>query len=141
MGKRREPRIQMRLQVRMAGVDASGRPLLQMVTTQNISCQGARLDGIQGAFKPGEIISVSYNNNKARFRVCWMGDTGTARAGQMGVESVDPAKCIWVPQLCPRQLPIPTPQRLGNGGNTGVCRANWALSCICRVRKRSCGWM
>jgi hypothetical protein len=95
MGKRREPRIQMRLQVRMAGVDASGRPLLQMVTTQNISRQGARLDGIQGAFKPGEIISVSYNNNKARFRVCWMGDTGTARAGQMGVESVDPAKCIW----------------------------------------------
>ena len=87
--------MQAKLQVRVAGIDASGRPLLQMVTTQNISRQGARLDGIQGAFKPGEIISVSYKNSKARFRVSWMGDTGTDRAGQMGVQSIDPAKCIW----------------------------------------------
>jgi PilZ domain len=95
MGKRRDPRIQAKLQVRIAGLDASGRPLLQIVTTQNISRQGALLDGIQGAFKLGEIISVSYKNNKARFRVSWMGDTGTAGACQMGVQSVDPAKCIW----------------------------------------------
>ena len=95
MGKRRDPRIQAKLQVRIAGIDASGRPLLQTVTAQNISRQGALLDGIQSAFKPGEIISVSYKNNKSRFRVIWMGDTGTARAGQMGVQSVDPAQCIW----------------------------------------------
>ena len=55
----------------------------------------ALLDGIQGTFKPGEIISVSYKNNKARFRVTWMGDTGTDRAAQIGVQSIDPAKCIW----------------------------------------------
>ena len=95
MGKRRDPRIQAKLQVRIAGIDASGRPLLQVVTTQNISRNGAMLDGIQGRFKTGEIISVSYKNDKARFRVSWMGDAGTARSGQMGVESVDSAKCIW----------------------------------------------
>ena len=95
MGKRQDPRIEARLQVRIAGIDVSGRPLLQMVTTRNISRHGALLDGIQGTFKPGEIISVSYKNNKARFRVSWMGDTGTNRAGQMGVQSIDPAKCIW----------------------------------------------
>ena len=95
MGKRRDPRIQAKLQVRIAGIDASGRPLLQMVTTQNISRNGAMLDGIQGRFKTGEIISVSYKNDKARFRVSWMGEAGTARSGQMGVESVDSAKCIW----------------------------------------------
>lgn len=101
MGKRRDPRIQATLQVRIAGIDASGRPLLQMVTTRNISRPGALLDGIQGAFKPGEIISVSYKNNKARFRVSWMGDTGTDRAGQMGVQSIDPAKCIWDATILP----------------------------------------
>lgn len=95
MGNRRNPRVPAKLQIRIAGIDASGRPLLQMVTTCNISRQGALLEGIQGAFKPGEIISVSYKNNKARFRVAWMGDTGTDRAGQMGVQSIDPAKCIW----------------------------------------------
>jgi len=95
MGKRRDPRIQARLQVRIAGIDANGRPLLQVVMTRDISRQGALLDGIQGTFELGEIISVSYKNNKARFRVAWMGDTGTDRAGQIGVQSIDPAKCIW----------------------------------------------
>jgi hypothetical protein len=77
MGKRRDPRIQAKLQVRIAGIDARGRPLLQMVTTRNISRHGALLEGIQGAFKPGEIISVSYKSDKARFQVTWMGDAGT----------------------------------------------------------------
>jgi hypothetical protein len=101
MGKRRDPRIQAKLQVRIAGIDASGRPLLQMVTTQDISRHGALLDGIQGAFKLSEIISVSFKSNKARFRVSWMGDTASGKAGQMGVQSVDPAKCIWDVAMLP----------------------------------------
>lgn len=95
MGQRRNPRMQAKLQVRIAGIDANGRALLQMVTTRNISRDGALLDGIQGTFKPGEVISLSYKNNKGRFRVTWVGDTGTDKAGQIGVQSVDPAKCIW----------------------------------------------
>ena len=95
MGKRREPRIQVRLQVRVAGTDASGRALLQMVTTRDISRHGARLEGIEREFTPGEIISLSYRNNKARFQVSWMGDARTNRAGEMGVQIIDPAKCIW----------------------------------------------
>jgi hypothetical protein len=102
MGKRREPRIQARLQVRIAGIDASGRPLLQMVMTRDISRQGALLEGVRGTFKPGETISVSYNNNKARFRVSWM---GTSKAGQMGVQSIDPAKCIWDAATLPPPAP------------------------------------
>ena len=53
------------------------------------------MEGVQGAFKPEETISLTYKNNKARFRLSWMGDTGTARAGQIGVQSIDPSKCIW----------------------------------------------
>lgn len=102
MGKRRDPRVEAKLQVRIAGTDASGRPLLQMVTTRNISRHGALLEGIQSAFKPGEIISVSYKSNKARFQVSWMGDAGTDRTGQMGVHSVDPVRCIWDAATLPR---------------------------------------
>jgi len=54
LGKRREPRVQARLQVRIAGIDASGRALLQIVPTRNISRQGALLAGIQGEVKIGE---------------------------------------------------------------------------------------
>ena len=53
------------------------------------------MEGIEGAFNVGEIISVSYKSNKARFRVTWMGDAGTDKAGQAGVQSVDPERCIW----------------------------------------------
>lgn len=101
MGNRRHPRVPAKLPIRIAGIDASGRPLLQMVTTRNISRHGALLEGIQGVFKPGEIISASYKNNKARFRVSWMGEMGTDRAGQMGVQSIDPARCIWDAALLP----------------------------------------
>ena len=95
LGKRREPRVQARLQVRIAGIDASGRALLQMVPTRNISRQGALLAGIQGKLKLGEIIAITYKNSKARFRVTWMGDAGTEGAGQIGVQSLEPEKCIW----------------------------------------------
>src|ERR1700732_809408 len=105
MGKRREPRIQARLQVRIAGIDGSGRPLRQLVMPRAIRRQGALLEGVLGTFKPGETISVSYNNNKARFRVSWMGDTGTNRAGQMGGQSIDPSKCIWDAATLPSPAP------------------------------------
>lgn len=95
MGERREPRIQARLQVRIAAIDASGRPLLQMVTTRNISRQGALLEGIQSKLKLGEIVAITYESSRARFRVIWVGDAGTERAGQIGIQSVEPDKCIW----------------------------------------------
>ena len=101
MGKRRDPRIEARLPVRIAGIDVNGRPLLQMVTTRNISRRGALLEGIQGTFKPEETISLTYQNNKGRFRVSWVGDAGTDRAGQVGVQSTDSAKCIWDAAILP----------------------------------------
>jgi PilZ domain-containing protein len=107
MGKRRDPRIPFKLQVRIAGTDAQGRPLLGMVMTRDISRHGALLEGIQGTFKAGETISVSYKNNKARFRVIWVGESGTARAGQMGVGSIETAKCIWDTATLPPQAADP----------------------------------
>ena len=101
MGKRREPRVQAILQVRIAGIDASGRGLLQMVPTRNISRQGALLAGIQGEVKIGETIVITYKSSKARFRVTWVGDAGSERAGQIGVQSVEPEKCIWDTKTLP----------------------------------------
>jgi c-di-GMP-binding flagellar brake protein YcgR len=101
MGKRRDPRIEAKLQIRIAGVDVNGRPVLQMVTTRNISRGGALLAGVQGTFKAEETISLTYKNNKGRFRVSWVGEPGTPRAGQIGVQSIDSAKPIWDSALLP----------------------------------------
>jgi hypothetical protein len=56
---------------------------------------------IQGTFQPGEIISLTYKDNKARFRVTWIGNPGTDRANQIGVQSIDPTKCIWDASILP----------------------------------------
>ena len=93
MGKRREPRMQAKLHVRIAGIDDSGRPILLMVPTRNVSRQGASLEGIQGTLKVGEIVAITYKTSRARFRVTWVGDG--ERAGQIGVQSVETEKCIW----------------------------------------------
>jgi hypothetical protein len=82
-----------KLHVRIAGVDASGRPILLMVPTRNVSRQGALLDGIQGMLKVGQIVAITYKTSKARFRVTWVGDA--ERAGQVGVQSVETEKCLW----------------------------------------------
>ncbi len=68
MGKRREPRMQAKLHVRIAGIDASGSPILLLVPTRNISRQGALLDGIQATLKVGEIVAITYKTSRARFR-------------------------------------------------------------------------
>jgi len=101
MGKRRDPRIEAKLPIRVAGIDVDGRPVLQKAATRNISRGGALLEGIEGRFKPEEIVSLTYKNNKARFRVSWIGEIGTDRAGQMAVQSVDATKCIWDATILP----------------------------------------
>jgi hypothetical protein len=105
MGTRQDPRVEARLPIRIAGIDVNGRPLLQMVTTRNISRRGALLEGLQGTLKPEETVALTYKNNKARFRVSWVGETGSARAGQIGVQSVDATKCIWDAALLPSPAP------------------------------------
>jgi hypothetical protein len=93
LGKRREPRLLAKLHVRISGIDASGRPILLMVPTLNVSRQGALLEGIQARLKVGDSVAITYKTSKARFRVTWVGDA--QRAGQIGVQIVETEKCIW----------------------------------------------
>ena len=138
-GKRRDPRIQAKLQVRIAGIDASGHPLLQVVTTGNISRQGALLEGVQSAFKAGKIVSLSYKNNKARFRVIWMGDTARGNAGQMGVQNIDPVKCIWDAATLPPTAADTYAARLKERRHHQRVPCKLGAELYVQVRKRSCG--
>jgi hypothetical protein len=99
LGKRREPRLLAKLHVRISGIDASGRPILLMVPTLNVSRQGALLEGIQAMLKVGDAVAITYKTSKARFRVTWVGDA--ERAGQIGVQMVETEKCIWDATVLP----------------------------------------
>jgi PilZ domain len=95
MGQRRELRKEVRLPVRIFGSDAAGHVFSENVFTLDISRSGARLDGVQAQLKVGEIIGLTYKQNKGRFCVKWAGQPGTPRAGQIGLVNAVMGKDIW----------------------------------------------
>lgn len=102
MGKRREPRTEVALPVRIFGTDAEGRVFSENVVTVDISRSGAKLKGVQARIKPGETIGITHGTSKGRFRVTWAGQPGTPSFGQIGVMNVTPEKSIW-------DVPLPPP--------------------------------
>ena len=95
LGKRLEPRTSVALSVRIAATDVEGHPIVQMVTTRNISQQGTLLDGLQVQLSPGSIVSLTYRHQKGRFRVAWVGEPNTPKAGQIGVIALDTSISFW----------------------------------------------
>lgn len=118
VGRRREQRIVLRLPIRVSGTDFNGNPFAQDAETINISRRGARLHWLTCLRGPGELIEVRYKNEKARFKVVWIGELGTSEQGQVGIEAVD-KKYIWGTALpssqrddytLPEVPPTPEPQ-------------------------------
>ena len=95
LGKRRDPRIDVKLPVLLTGPDENGRPLDQRVTTINISRRGALLEGIYGRLRPGDRVDLARGPKKEQFRVAWVGEADTPSDGQIGVAAVDPNTSFW----------------------------------------------
>src|ERR1043166_474138 len=97
MPQRRELRVQMSMDVKLWGVDSSGRPLMQPARTLDATNLGARITGVNFA-KVGDVVNVQLGVRKARFRVVWVGRDHTAKAGQIGVECLEPDKVLFFPE-------------------------------------------
>jgi len=102
MGKRREPRKEIRVPVRIFGTDSSGRVFSEKVFTVNVSQQGVELGGVQAQPKVDEIVGVTYGSTKAHFRVKWVGQHGSEHEGKMGLLNLSPGKSFW-------DFPLPPP--------------------------------
>jgi PilZ domain len=90
----RELRATLQLSVKVWGMDSNGKPFAASAKTEEVSASGARLTGLISV-NEGEVIGIQYGDHKGRFRVVWIGETGTDKAGQIGVKSLDETKCIW----------------------------------------------
>jgi hypothetical protein len=95
MGKRREPRKEIKVAVRIFGTDRGGRIFTEKVSTANVSQQGVRLTGVQARPNVDEIVGVTYGQTKAHFRVKWVGEPGTPMAGELGLVNLAPEKPFW----------------------------------------------
>ena len=95
MDRRRNPRITAMLPVRVWGVDAHALPFMQLATVRNISSSGAVVQGIRRRIQPGVVLEVQSGDDKAQFKVVWVGRTGTAREGEIGLETLPAEPCLW----------------------------------------------
>jgi PilZ domain len=102
MGKRREPRKDIRVAVRIFGTDRSGQLFSEKVFTVNVSQQGVELSGVQAQPNVDEIVGITHGVTKAHFRVKWVGQPGSDKAGRLGLLNLSPGKNLW-------DFPLPPP--------------------------------
>jgi hypothetical protein len=110
MGKRREPRKEVRVAVRLFGTDRGGQIFSEKVFTVNVSQHGVELSGLSVQLKAEEIVGLAYGQNKGQFRVKWAGQPGTPKAGRVGLLNLSPEKPLW-------DFPLPPPAFDGSGRN------------------------
>jgi hypothetical protein len=93
--QKRENRIRMDLSVRIWGMDINGKVFKTQGRTVNITPIGARIAGVHADLHRGSVVGVACGNSQARFRVIWIGRTGTGSEGHIGVHCMEPGKYIW----------------------------------------------
>ncbi|HWX93902.1 MAG TPA: hypothetical protein VNY29_14830 [Terriglobales bacterium] len=95
MDREREMLVDTSLPVRIWGVDSYCQPFMQVASVRNIGSLGAVVKNVRSQVKPGEILDVQYDGNKAQFRVIWAGKPGTIEAGELGLERLPEEPYIW----------------------------------------------
>lgn len=94
MQSRVEQRLVIALPIRVYGMASDGRPFNQEALTLDITHDGARIDGLP-PINIGETVGVQYGEDKARYKVVWVGETGGKREGQIGVQVVQGKVALW----------------------------------------------
>ena len=94
LGKRRDPRVDIAVQVLLTGTGEDGKALNQKVKTMNVSHRGAHLEGVTGHLRPGTRVVLAHGKKKETFRVVWVGAENSPVRGQIGV-SVEQSSNFW----------------------------------------------
>lgn len=113
MSRRREPRVEVSLDVKLWGLDRHGKLFVQNARTVDATRFGARLIGVD-CVREGEIIGLQHGGNKARFKVIWAGRENTPKAGQIGIHCMEADKPIFMREsarpgisVAPQRVPMP----------------------------------
>ena len=95
MGRRSQPRKVAEVQIRIFGTDSGGKIFSANVFTANISRRGVKLAGVRPKLGLADTIGLTYGNNRARFRVKWVGEGAKSTAGCFGFLNLAPEKPLW----------------------------------------------
>ena len=97
--KRRQKRVRAALPVRTWFSGEDGKPVPHAACTLDVTPTGARLTGVRAQTETGAVLTVERGRSKARFRIIWVGETGTSSEGHLGIECLDAGKWNWDVQL------------------------------------------
>jgi hypothetical protein len=97
--RRREPRRNTRIGVKVYATDKEGLPFGQEAVASNFSCRGALLTNLEREVRPGDLMIVFYEEKFARFRVVWALYADEIRQNQVAVQRVESDKCPWAALL------------------------------------------
>ena len=93
-GVRKGPRIPGCKPVTVLGKDIFGNPFSQNTFTLEIAAFGARLRGLP-PLAVDAILLLDHGGHQARYRVVWLGASGSQYEGHVGLECVDKDKFIF----------------------------------------------
>lgn len=105
MSRRRVVRNKMAVPIKITVTNTDGSVRSVLACTLDASSMGARLTGIYDSLRIGQIVVLHYRHLRCQFLVRWVGERGTSNATQVGLECLEPAKCIWGVQFSDRVVP------------------------------------
>jgi hypothetical protein len=123
MGKRKEPRKDLKVPVRIFGTDSSGQIFSEKVFTVNVSRSGVEVTGVQAQLRAEDIIGITYGPNKAHFRIKWVGQPNTPKATRLGLLNLSPEKAFW-------DFPLPGAAESDTWRDARDRRAHPRLKCV-----------
>ena len=96
---RLDKRVHVALPIRVTSWDEQNRPRVEMACTYDISPHGARVVGLRGANREGDIIAIERGRNKVFCRLVWIGPENSDLRGQVGIQCIESEKNIWEAEL------------------------------------------
>src|SRR6266496_2691364 len=92
MDMRREERVTVRIGALVTSITPDGDLLVQRSVTVDISGDGGCVEGLTHPLAIGSTVAVQNGEKRARFRVVWVGEPGTERNGQFGLQRLSGAE-------------------------------------------------
>jgi hypothetical protein len=91
----REPRLKLQLPVHVYGVSKAGHPFVENTVTENISRSGVCLTGLTCEVRKYDILFLSHEDRKCRFRVIWSRNHGSRPEFEIGLRALEFAQNVW----------------------------------------------
>jgi hypothetical protein len=132
MGKRKEPRKEIKVPVRIFGTDSIGQIFSEKVFTSNVSRCGVELIGVQAQLTADEIVGLTYGTTKVHFCVKWVGQPNTPKAGHLGLLNLTPEKPLW-------DFALPEPDEDKTWRDARDRRRYPRVKCLCSVELHAPG--